>query len=150
MSRKLNENQKMAVCHEEGPMLVLAGPGSGKTTVLLCRILRLLERGLARPEQILALTFSKAAAEEMKERFKRAKGAEGVTFGTFHSIFFRILRSRYGWSVEQVFRDEERRTVLRNILEEAKWEIPDLEEYISLFLSQLSLMDSELVSVNVF
>ena len=150
MSRKLNENQKLAVCHEEGPMLVLAGPGSGKTTVLLCRILRLLESGLARPEQILALTFSKAAAEEMKERFKRAKGAEGVTFGTFHSIFFRILRSRYGWGVEQVFQEEERRTVLRNILEEAKWDIPDLEEYISVFLSQLSLMNSELESVNVF
>ena len=69
MGRKLNENQKLAVCHEDGPMLVLAGPGSGKTTVLLRRILRLLEQGLARPHQILALTFSKAAAEEMKERF---------------------------------------------------------------------------------
>ena len=55
-----------AVCHETGPMLVLAGPGSGKTTVLLCRISRLLERGLAKPQEILALTFSKVAAEEMK------------------------------------------------------------------------------------
>ena len=92
MGRKLNERQKEAVCHETGPMLVLAGPGSGKTTVLLCRILRLLERGLARPEQILALTFSKAAAEEMKERFHKGNGARGVLFGTFHGIFFRILR----------------------------------------------------------
>ena len=117
MSKKLNGNQRLAVCHEKGPMLVLAGPGSGKTTVLLCRILRLLERNLASPTQILALTFSKAAAEEMKERFKRARGPEGVAFGTFHSVFFRILRSRYGWSVEQVFQEEERRTVLRNILE---------------------------------
>ena len=150
MSKKLNGHQRLAVCHEEGPMLVLAGPGSGKTTVLLCRILRLLERKLARPTQILALTFSKAAAEEMKERFKRARGAEGVAFGTFHSVFFRILRSRYGWSVEQVFQEEERRVVLRNILEEAKWDIPDIEEYISVFLSQLSLMNSELESVNTF
>jgi len=150
MGKKLNENQKQAVCHEMGPMLVLAGPGSGKTTVLLCRILRLIERGLARPDEILALTFSKAAAEEMKERFRRAKGAEGVTFGTFHSVFFRILRRKYGWSVDRVFQEEERRTVLRGILEEAKWDIPDLEEYISVFLAQLSLMNSELESVNTF
>ena len=150
MGKKLNENQKRAICHETGPMLVLAGPGSGKTTVLLCRILRLLERGLARPDQILALTFSKAAAEEMKERFRRAKGPEGVAFGTFHSVFFRILRRKYGWSTDRVFQEEERRAVLRNMLEEAKWDIPDLEEYISVFLSQLSLMNSELESVNTF
>ena len=150
MARKLNENQKQAVCHEAGPMLVLAGPGSGKTTVLLRRILRLLDRNLARPDQILALTFSRAAADEMKERFQKAKGADGVVFGTFHSMFFRILRSRYGWSVDQVFQEDERRAVLREMLEEAKWDIPDLEEYISVFLSQLSLMNSELESVNVF
>ena len=150
MSKKLNGNQRLAVCHEMGPMLVLAGPGSGKTTVLLCRILRLLERGLARPTQILALTFSKTAAEEMRERFRKARGAEGVAFGTFHSIFFRILRSRYGWSVEQVFQEEERRNVLREILEEMKWDIPDLEEYISVFFSQLSLMNSELETVHQF
>ena len=150
MSKKLNGNQKIAVCHETGPMLVLAGPGSGKTTVLLCRILRLLERKLARPNQILALTFSRAAAEEMKERFRKAGGSDGVAFGTFHSIFFRILRSKYGWDVERVFQEEERRTVLREILEEMRWDIPDLEEYISVFFSQLSLMNSELEHVNSF
>ncbi|WP_405728271.1 ATP-dependent helicase, partial [Anaerotignum sp.] len=150
MSKKLNGNQRLAVCHEMGPMLVLAGPGSGKTTVLLCRILRLLERGLARPAQILALTFSKTAAEEMRERFRKARGAEGVAFGTFHSIFFRILRSRYGWDVARVFQEEERRNVLREILEEMKWDIPDLEEYISVFFSQLSLMNSELETIHQF
>ena len=98
MGKKLNTAQQKAVCHETGPMLVLAGPGSGKTTVLLCRISRLLERGLAKPQEILALTFSKAAAEEMKSRFENLNGASGVSFGTFHSIFFRILRSRYGWN----------------------------------------------------
>ena len=50
MGKKLNTAQQKAVCHETGPMLVLAGPGSGKTTVLLCRISRLLERGLAKPQ----------------------------------------------------------------------------------------------------
>ena len=150
MGRKLNDAQKEAVCHETGPMLVLAGPGSGKTTVLLCRILRLLEKGLAKPQEILALTFSKAAAEEMKNRFQKTNGSAQVSFGTFHSIFFRILRSRYGWGVEQIFQEEERRTVLRNILEEMKWDIPDTEEYLSQFFSQLSLMNSELEQLNRF
>ena len=125
-------------------------PGSGKTTVLLCRISRLLERGLAKPQEILALTFSKAAAEEMKSRFENLNGASGVSFGTFHSIFFRILRSRYGWNVEQIFQEEERRNILRNSIEAEKWDIPDLEEYISQFFSQLSLMNSELEQPNRF
>ena len=128
MEKRLNENQRAAVCHEDGPMLVLAGPGSGKTTVLLCRIRRLLERKLARPEEILALTFSRAAADEMRERFRAAHGAEGVHFGTFHSVFFRILRSRYGWGVERVLAEEERRGAVRGILEGMEWDIPDLEE----------------------
>lgn len=150
MGKKLNTAQQRAVCHETGPMLVLAGPGSGKTTVLLCRISRLLERGLAKPQEILALTFSKAAAEEMKSRFENLNGASGVSFGTFHSIFFRILRSRYGWNVEQIFQEEERRSILRNSIEAEKWDIPDLEEYISQFFSQLSMMNSELEQPNRF
>jgi len=150
VGKKLNTAQQRAVCHETGPMLVLAGPGSGKTTVLLCRISRLLERGLAKPQEILALTFSKAAAEEMKSRFENLNGASGVSFGTFHSIFFRILRSRYGWNVEQIFQEEERRSILRNSIEAEKWDIPDLEEYISQFFSQLSLMNSELEQPNRF
>lgn len=150
MGKKLNTAQQKAVCYETGPMLVLAGPGSGKTTVLLCRISRLLERGLAKPQEILALTFSKAAAEEMKSRFENLNGASGVSFGTFHSIFFRILRSRYGWNVEQIFQEEERRSILRNSIEAEKWDIPDLEEYISQFFSQLSLMNSELEQPNRF
>lgn len=150
MGKKLNTAQQRAVCHETGPMLVLAGPGSGKTTVLLCRISRLLERGLAKPQEILALTFSKAAAEEMKSRFENLNGASGVSFGTFHSIFFRILRRRYGWNVEQIFQEEERRSILRNSIEAEKWDIPDLEEYISQFFSQLSLMNSELEQPNRF
>ena len=150
MGKKLNTAQQKAVCHETGPMLVLAGPGSGKTTVLLCRISRLLERGLAKPQEILALTFSKAAAEEMKSRFENLNGASGVSFGKFHSIFFRILRSSYGWNVEQIFQEEERRSILRNSIEAEKWDIPDLEEYISQFFSQLSLMNSELEQPNRF
>ena len=150
MQKQLNHNQRAAVCHENGPMLVLAGPGSGKTTVLLCRIRRLLEQGLARPNEILALTFSRAAADEMRERFRAAHGADGVSFGTFHSIFFRILRSRYGWGMERVLAEEERRSAVRGILEEMEWDIPDLDEYTAQFLTQLSLMKNELAELSAF
>lgn len=144
MGRTLNEAQRAAVCHETGPMLVLAGPGSGKTTVLLCRIRRILEKGLAKPEQILALTFSKAAEEEMRNRFQNGRRASGVMFATFHSLCFRILRSRYGWGVDRVLQEEERRRALREIVGQMRWEIPDVEEYISQFFSQLSFLNSGL------
>lgn len=150
MEKRLNDAQRAAVCHEDGPMLVLAGPGSGKTTVLLCRIRRLLERGLACPEEILALTFSRAAANEMKERFRAAHGADGVQFGTFHSIFFRILRSRYGWGLGRVLAEEERRNAVRGLLEGMEWDIPDLDEYVSQFLAQASLMKNELAGLSDF
>lgn len=150
MERNLNTEQRKAVCHENGPMLVLAGPGSGKTTVLLYRVLRLVQRRLAKPSEILVLTFSKAAAEELKERFAEIANIPGISFGTFHSIFFRILRSAYGWKVEQVFQEDERRNVMRGILEEAKWDIPDYEEYLSQFFGQLALMQGELLALRDF
>lgn len=144
MEERLNPAQRKAVCHEMGPMLVLAGPGSGKTTVLLCRIFRLIARGLARPEEILALTYSKAAVEEMKGRFLRMQGAAQVSFGTFHSVFFRILRSKYGWGVERILQEDERRRVMRRFLEGREWGVPDFEEYLTQFFAQLSLMNSNL------
>ncbi len=144
MEERLNPAQRKAVCHEMGPMLVLAGPGSGKTTVLLCRIFRLIARGLARPEEILALTYSKAAVEEMKGRFLRMQGAAQVSFGTFHSVFFRILRSKYGWGVERILQEDERRRVMRRFLEGREWDVPDFEEYLTQFFAQLSLMNSNL------
>lgn len=150
MEHILNEEQKKAVSHTTGPMLVLAGPGSGKTTVLLYRVLRLVQEKLARPQEILVLTFSKAAAEELRERFDGISHISGISFGTFHSIFFRILRSAYGWSVEQVFQEEERRNVMRGILEEMKWDIPDMEEYLSQFFGQLGLMQGELLALRDF
>jgi len=86
---ELNPSQLRAVSHGSGPCLVLAGPGSGKTTVIIRRIQNLITQYHIRPENILAVTFSRAAAEEMSQRFS---GADGVTFGTVHSIFLRILK----------------------------------------------------------
>ncbi len=90
---KYNEQQLRAISHREGPMLVLAGPGCGKTAVITGRIAALVMGGVS-PRDILSVTFTKAAALEMKRRFESLVGEEGagVVFGTFHSIFFNILR----------------------------------------------------------
>ena len=90
---ELNDVQRQAVVNINGPVLVIAGPGSGKTRVLTYRIAHLIEEGAA-PWEILALTFTNKAAREMKERIAKVVGnkANQVWAGTFHSIFARILR----------------------------------------------------------
>ncbi|MDE7368950.1 MAG: UvrD-helicase domain-containing protein, partial [Muribaculaceae bacterium] len=90
----LNEAQRMAVEYDDGPSLVIAGAGSGKTRVLTCRVVHLLENGVE-PNRIVALTFTNKAAREMRERIEMmvgAKMASRLWMGTFHSIFLRILR----------------------------------------------------------
>ncbi len=91
---ELNDIQRAAVTHVNGPLLIVAGPGSGKTRVLTYRIAHLIETGVA-PWEILTLTFTNKAAKEMKERIAKVVGEKGnkVWAGTFHSIFARILRS---------------------------------------------------------
>ncbi len=91
---QLNESQKAAVLYNEGPSLVIAGAGSGKTRVLTYKIACLLKQGFA-PSSILALTFTNKAAREMKDRIAQIVGSEmsnRLWMGTFHSIFYRILR----------------------------------------------------------
>ena len=92
----LNQNQQQAVVHEKGPMLVLAGAGSGKTSVLTNRIAYLIEQGIS-PANILAITFTNKAAREMKERVTRLIGPDAryIQISTFHSFGLKILKENY-------------------------------------------------------
>lgn len=94
---KMNDMQQQAVFHTEGPLLILAGAGSGKTTVLVNRIAYILKMGLCDPWQILAITFTNKAAGELKDRISAVVdyGAQDIWASTFHSTCARILR-RYG------------------------------------------------------
>src|SRR4030042_6746823 len=91
LSRQLTPAQRKAVFHTEGPLLVLAGPGSGKTRVITYRIAALIESGI-RPHNICAITFTNKAAEEMRQRAAAVGASRGVHISTFHSLCVRILR----------------------------------------------------------
>ena len=90
----LNNRQKEAVEYMDGPLLILAGAGSGKTRVLTYKIAYLLEQEIVKPWQILAITFTNKAAKEMKERVEGLVGqvAQDMWLGTFHSVCVRILK----------------------------------------------------------
>ena len=150
MAKTLHPNQIHAISHGAGPMLVLAGPGSGKTTVIIQRIRRLTEKMGVSPYRILVITFTKAAAEQMKTRYAALQGKSGVMFGTFHSVFFRILRQACGYSLEQVLSEDERRNTLQKLVTEACISVQDQEEYIQQFFSQYSLMKNQLLDVSDF
>ena len=93
--KNLNESQREAVLHKDGPMIIIAGAGSGKTRVLTYRIANLIHHNVD-PFNILALTFTNKAAREMKNRIATVVGdseAKNLWMGTFHSVFARILRS---------------------------------------------------------
>ena len=138
----LNESQTAAVAHAGGPMLVLAGPGSGKTLVLTERTRRLIQGRGVDPSHILVITFTKAAAAEMKERFRTLMGGRRypVTFGTFHAVFFQILKHAYGFHSGNIIREEQKFTLLREIIGRMHLEYEDENELIGDLLGEISLV----------
>ena len=114
---KLNREQYIAAHHLNGPMLVLAGPGSGKTHLLVERIRIMIEENGTDPENILVITFSKKAAAQMQARFERRVGDRSypVTFGTFHAVFYDILR-KYDPTIKRLITEEEQKELLIRVI----------------------------------
>ena len=139
---KFNTSQTEAIGHKEGPMLVLAGPGSGKTLVITERTRNLILNENVNPSEILVITFTKAAAREMKERFvKRMNGKHyPVTFGTFHAVFFGILKHAYGFRGENIIREEARFALMREIIQKLRLEYEDEKDFIGELLAEIGLV----------
>lgn len=148
----LDQAQREAVSHKDGPMLVLAGPGSGKTRVITERTKYLIEDHYIPEENILVITFTRAAAGEMKERFLKTmvKNKAGVSFGTFHSVFFTILKHAYNLSSANIILEEERRACIRDIVHNMRLEYEDEKEFISELLSEISMVKGNKIQVDVY
>ncbi|MDR0923626.1 MAG: UvrD-helicase domain-containing protein, partial [Hungatella sp.] len=132
--------QKEAVLHHKGPMLVLAGPGSGKTFTITHRICHLIETYGVDPSNILVITFTKAAAREMKERFESLVGGRpsAVSFGTFHAIFFRILKFAYRYDARSIVREEQKIQYIKEAMDKNQVEVEDEAEFVTSVLSEIS------------
>ena len=149
---QLSEVQQRAVTHRDGPMLVLAGPGSGKTLVLTWRVRYLTEVCRINPGEILVITFTRAAAREMKERYLRMTGSEStaVSFGTFHAVFFQILKLAYGYRSENILREEEKYRFLKDAVFRQKLEPDDEAELLSSISSEISRVKNERPDLQVY
>ena len=144
-----NDAQNTAINHMDGPMLVLAGPGSGKTTVITRRVKHLVEQGV-NPLNILVITFTKAAALEMQERFYRLMDdgtAKNVTFGTFHAVFFTILKHAYNLSASNIIKEEERYSIVKAAVSRHEFDIEDEREFVGNVLGEIGRVKSERIAI---
>lgn len=149
MNNSLNMPQSEAISHGEGPALILAGPGSGKTLVITQRVKNLIEEQGVQPSNILVITFTKAAARQMKKRFLKLMGQEHcpVTFGTFHAVFFSVLKNAYHYNAQNIIREEQKFQFLREIMNRMELEYEDEQEFMSGVLSEISLVKNEGIDI---
>lgn len=144
----LNPSQASAIRHKEGPMLVLAGPGSGKTLVITERTRYLIEECQISPSNILVITFTKAAATEMKQRFKRRMGRDcPVTFGTFHAVFFMILKHAYHYSAENIIKEEVKYQCIKEIVMKCGLDYEDENEFVTAILGEIGMVKNAGISI---
>jgi DNA helicase-2/ATP-dependent DNA helicase PcrA len=151
---QLNDSQKLPTTHKNGPIMVIAGAGSGKTRVLTYRIAYLMERGVD-PFSILSLTFTNKAAREMKSRISQIVGeskSKNLWMGTFHSIFARILRSEselLGYSSNfTIYDTQDSDRLIATIIKELKLD-KDLYKYKNI-RSRISSLKNNLVTVKAY
>ena len=153
---KLNRGQDEAIKHGNGPCMVLAPPGSGKTLIVTERTRYLIEESGVRPDQILVITFTRYAAREMKERFERLTVGNNypVTFGTFHSIFYGILKCAYGIGANNLMSEKESSVLLQEVLDqtdiESTPEVEDEDELVRELLREVGMVKNGLYHLKDF
>ena len=153
---KLNRGQDEAIKHGNGPCMVLAPPGSGKTLIVTERTRYLIEESGVRPDQILVITFTRYAAREMKERFERLTAGKNypVTFGTFHSIFYGILKCAYGIGANNLMSEKESSVLLQEVLDqtdiESTPEVEDEDELVRELLREVGMVKNGLYHLKDF
>ncbi len=135
-----SESQEKAIAFNRGPAIVIAGPGSGKTTVITHRVKNLIEKNHVNPEKILVVTFTRAATENMRLRFKSLMAGRTlpVSFGTFHSIFFRILRNEKNYRSDSLLSDLEKMEIIKEIIIRLKIDVSSKNDFIRNMLDEIS------------
>ena len=146
---KLNQSQLQAVTSGEGPMMVLAGPGSGKTTVITLRVRYLIEKKGILPQNILVVTFTKAAADEMRQRFVSMMGRSlPVSFGTFHAIFFAVLKAAYHYTAANIIREDQKLSLIREIIADLP-DPPDMgSDFVRELLEEIAAVKGKMISLD--
>ena len=117
-----SKSQWKAIKHGKGAMLVMAGPGSGKSFVIIQRILNLIREYRIRPDNILVISFSKASTLELKQRFQKQLSLAEVNFATFHACFFHILKETYHYTSKDIITEKQKREILKTILLDSEYE----------------------------
>lgn len=147
-----NSEQHEAIHHKDGPMMVLAGPGAGKTFVIASRVKYLIEKCGVEPEKILVVTFSKAAASEMRERFERMTEHRQlrVRFGTFHSVFFQILKVAYHYEAKDIVTPSLRYRFLEEALRDVDFGVEDKKEFLEDIEKEISRVKGEGIDVDCY
>ena len=149
---QFNKAQIQAIQHNKGPCMVIAGPGSGKTTVLTHRVRYLIDRCGVKPSDILVITFTKAAAEQMKFKFKGlSEGrSSAVTFGTFHAVFFTILKAAYNYSARCIITPQVQHEFVKDQIHRLELEYDDEKEAVDGVLSEISRVEGEAVNIDEY
>lgn len=147
-----SKEQKSAIHFKDGPALVLAGPGSGKTTVIVNRIISLIKEHSVSPSSILVITFTKAAAKSMRQRFLSLTGESyvSVTFGTFHAVFFSMLRHAYNYSAGSIIKADIQYNYIRNAAMGFELEYPDENEMVTGIISEISRVKSNRLCIDTY
>lgn len=144
-----NKAQQEAISFQNGPCLTLAGPGSGKTAVITQRTYNLIHQWKVDPNHILVVTFTRAAAQEMRERFLRleGQGSTRVTFGTFHAVFFAILKHAYGYTADNILREDEKLILMKQLIRRFHVDYEDEAECTALLLAEISSVKNSHIDV---